>query len=291
MVTYIARTQLLNLYLSGKSEQVRLGNLVICSPPANAHKYEEKIGLNGKPWYSGTFNMNFPGFPYVDFEYESDSKYYRARARELSQSCVTLLRLFKEGQVHGSLFRVWNKLSPSDLFSEMGTDYSPLNLLETHHAYKLDDDDETALEVLYETLTGVDQTPFSVAISRFNDSYTRKKDSDRFIDLIVALEALFGDGGDSVGYKIRLRCASFLHRFVGAEEGKQRIFEFLKRAYDERSNILHGRQESLDWASEETCLNLENIVRRSIVHMLLQAKTGNILTPDKIDQLLFLREP
>ena len=290
MATYIARTELVNLHLLGKSKEVRLGEFVIYSPPANARRYDKKIGPNGKPWYSASADMNFPSFPYIDLEYESDAEHYRERAIELSQPFVTLLRLFKEGRVHGRLWRVWNKLAPGDLLNQIVTDFSALDLVETHYIYKLDDDDIAKLEVFYETLTGVGQSNFLVAISRFNDSYTRKKDSDRFIDLLIALEALFGEGSDSVGYKIRLRCACFLHKFAEVGESKQRIFEFLKRAYDERSNILHGRQKSLDWASEKTCLKLENLVRQSIVHMLLQAKTGSILTPGKIDQFLFLAE-
>jgi hypothetical protein len=95
MVTYIARTELVNLHLLGQSKQVRLGNLVICSPPANAWQYDKKIGPNGKPWYSGRGDMNFPSFPYVDLEYESDPEYYRERARELFHPFVILLRLFK----------------------------------------------------------------------------------------------------------------------------------------------------------------------------------------------------
>jgi hypothetical protein len=291
MPTYLARIELLNLCFAGESRGVSLGKFILCSPPADAWKYEDKIGPNGKPWYSGSQNLNFPGSPYIDMEYESDDEHCRQRAAELSQPIVTLLRLFKEGRVHGRPFRVWNKLNPGELLSQMASDLSLLDLVETRNTYKLSDNDIAKLKEFYVTLSEVDQSPFLVAISRFNDSYTRKKDSDRFIDLLIALEALFGEGGDSVGYKIRLRCACFLYRFAGVQEDKQRIFQFLKRAYDERSNILHGRQKSLDWASEEKCLNLENIVRRSIIHMLLQAKAGNILTPDKIDQFLFLGEP
>lgn len=294
MASYIARIELANLHLRGNSKEIRLGEFVICSPPANAYSYDEEIGPTGEPQFIGTGNLNFPVSPYIDLGYESDVERYRERATKLAQSFVTLLRLFKEGRVYGKPWRVWDKSAPGNVLNQMVKDHSILDLVldsvKTHTIYELDDDDIVELETFYQTLAGVEQSSFLVAISRFNDSYSRKKDSDRFIDLLIALEALFGEDSDSIGYKIRLRCACFLHKFGRVGEGKQQIFKFLKRAYDERSNILHGRQKSLDWASEEVCLKLENLVRQSIVHMLLQAKSGNVLTPGKLDQFLFLAE-
>lgn len=290
MTTYIARVGLYNLFFVGKSREVRLGEFVVYSPPANAYRYEERLDSGGKTWYSGTMDLTFPPVPYMDLEYESDPEHYVERAKELCQPLVTLLRLFKEGRVHGMPCRIWDKLAAGDVLETLVKDSIPLNLIQTELTYKLDDNDIAKLEAFFAALVGVDQSDFSVAISRFNDSYARGTERDRFIDLLIALEALFGDGGDSVGYKISLRCACFLGKFPGVGEGKQQIFDFLKKTYNERSDILHGRRKSLDWASVETCLKLENLVRQSIVRMLLEAKAGNALTPAKLDRLLFLAQ-
>lgn len=288
MAIYIGRIELYNFNFIGKLKEVRFGDLLICSPPANARTYHEEVGPDGKPWYSGTANINFPAFPYVDLEYESDPEHYVEQARKLCQRLVTLLRLFKKGRVHGVPYRIWDKLVPGDFLDTLIKDFSKVGLVTTRHMYELGDNDIEKLQSFFKALAEVDQSSFSVAISRFNDSYTREEDRDRFIDLLIALEALFGESGDSVGYKIRLRCACFLGRFPEIGEDKRQVFDFLKEAYDKRSDILHGRRKSLDWTSGKTCLKLENLVRQSIVHMLLEAKAGNVLTPDKLDQFLFL---
>lgn len=275
---------------TGKLKELRFGDFLICSPPADARTYHEEVSPDGKTWYSATSDMNFPAFPYVDLEYESDPEHYLLQARKLCQELVTLLRLFKEGSVHGVPYRIWDKIVPGDLLNTLVKDINNLGLFTTKHMYELGDNDIEKLQSFFIVLSEVDQSSFSVAISRFDDSYKREEERDRFIDLLIALEALFGESGDSVGYKIRLRCACFLGICSDIGDDKQQIFDFLKEAYGKRSDILHGRQKSVEWASGDVCLKLENLVRQSIVHMLLQAKDGNVLTPEKLDQFLFLAQ-
>ena len=50
-----------------------------------------------------------------------------------------------------------------------------------------------------------------LALSRFNSSYERRELVDRLIDLVIALEALFGEQGDSLSLKVASRCACWLY--------------------------------------------------------------------------------
>ena len=50
-------------------------------------------------------------------------------------------------------------------------------------------------------------------MARFSSSYEKRDPADRLVDLVIALEALFGDSGDSsnLRYKLAMRGASWLH--------------------------------------------------------------------------------
>jgi len=79
----------------------------------------------------------------------------------------------------------------------------------------------------------------NIAIKRFNDSFTRREVEDRIIDLMIAFEAMFLKETEKMEltFKLSLRTAIFLED-VGAE--RENLFEFMKKAYDTRSDVVHG---------------------------------------------------
>jgi hypothetical protein len=86
-----------------------------------------------------------------------------------------------------------------------------------------------------------------VALSRFNGSYRRHDPRERIIDLIIAMENLFGDETvgqtTEVGYRLRLRAARYL-----GEDADQRmeLFYFIRDLYELRSKIVHGTSDEID---------------------------------------------
>lgn len=121
------------------------------------------------------------------------------------------------------------------------------------------------------------------ALMRFSSSYEKSSPPDRLIDLVIALEALFGDGeSGSIAYKVATRCAFWLH-----PPGKGRLdtFKFIKKAYDMRSRSVHGGQKE---SPTEVQLNqLEHIVRVSLIK-LLDSRTpkGKMPHGSEIDSLI-----
>lgn len=284
-----------NLYIESEPKEIRLGNFVILASP-NAGKYWDEVD----PCYTPDgeleprqkeIKLGFPTTPYyadLEYEYEGDPKNHVRRASELYERVITILRLFKQGRIEGELYRVWDKSSPDSQSKGLILYFGALNVPTDPDSYELGDNDIAQLQSFFTGLYEVDQSRFSLAIDRFNDSYARERERDRFIDLLIALEALFSEDPDSIGYKIRLRCACFLDKFPGVLKSKHKVFEFLKIAYKQRSSIVHEKKQSLKWASQENNSKLEYLVRQSLIHMLLESKTGNVLTPDKLDQFLFL---
>lgn len=79
----------------------------------------------------------------------------------------------------------------------------------------------------------------NIAIKRFNDSFTRRDVEDRIIDLMIAFEALFlkEDEKMELTFKLALRTAIFLKN---KDVEGDNLFNFMKVAYNTRSNIIHG---------------------------------------------------
>jgi hypothetical protein len=91
-------------------------------------------------------------------------------------------------------------------------------------------------------LKAVDRAYLRTAVNRFSNAYKKGFDGDRLIDYIIALEALFSENSEQIGYKIRLRVPMFLG--IDSEIGERiRISEYLKTAYDIRSSIVHGSED------------------------------------------------
>lgn len=80
-----------------------------------------------------------------------------------------------------------------------------------------------------------------VALIRYGQAKERSNDEDAIIDLMIAAEAIFlGSSGDSNGelkYRLAHRAAMLLGN---TPDEKQKIFTFMKKAYDTRSSIVHG---------------------------------------------------
>ena len=118
-------------------------------------------------------------------------------------------------------------------------------------------------EIHWDTLGGL-STNVNIALRRFNSSYERYELVDRLIDLVIALEALFGDKEQgSITYKLAMRGASWLHPLG---QGRTDAFRTIKRLYGLRSRAVHGG--ALKPIQGCQVDELEDIVRRSLLKFL-----------------------
>lgn len=79
----------------------------------------------------------------------------------------------------------------------------------------------------------------TLALRRYNFAYGRLRPEDRLIDYAIALEALFLKGGEAqeLKYRLALRGAFLLEK---GSKGRLETHVLLSRAYEERSNVVHG---------------------------------------------------
>lgn len=99
-----------------------------------------------------------------------------------------------------------------------------------------------------------------IALRRFNASYWEKAIEDRFIDLMIGFEALIGDQGVEATNRLINRLCLLL-----GQDDAERISMrwFLKKSYDARSAILHGRRVAEAEVMKEAHMTFRTMVFES----------------------------
>ncbi|OGO03226.1 MAG: hypothetical protein A2Y59_04925 [Chloroflexi bacterium RBG_13_52_14] len=305
--TYLVRAKLdLNLSFEENWEStvpkglpVGFGPFVLDQSP-NKSFYLERLGLIDSVLMEGLRpDDNYPiSILYVELMLKMEKAEMGESpehiADEMFEQLETILRLFQEGNVflRRHYYHTWQLeddgrrevifLWPIPEKPEPATLYH-------RGLYTLDDKTLQQFIVFFncywDIIHGKHQ-PIYNALSRFNSSYEKRNLGDRLIDLIVALEALFGDrgGGDSLTYKVALRCSSFLYP---PGEARAEAFKAIKKIYGDRSAMIHGEKINSRYTSKEID-QLEEQVRRSITAFLEMYRKGHkIKSGEDLDELLF----
>ena len=109
------------------------------------------------------------------------------------------------------------------------------------YAYRLLGKEAGTLAILLDRLKAAQErqqaSGLDIALSRFNQSYSRSRGEDRIIDLTIALESsLLADLGDEYKYRLALRGAALSQ----LDADPVQTSSFLKTLYDVRSKIVHS---------------------------------------------------
>lgn len=100
------------------------------------------------------------------------------------------------------------------------------------------------LPALRHILAGLEGGPnaavLKLAISRWDSSTTeRVREEDKLVDYWIALESLFcPDSAQELKFRASLRIAAFLGQ---TGEDRCEIYDAMRRSYDRRSELVHGR--------------------------------------------------
>ena len=124
------------------------------------------------------------------------------------------------------------------------------------------------------------------ALHRFSSSYEERASADRLLELVIALESLFGGKGDSTTYKLALRASCFLYP---PGKDRQEVFEKIKRTYGDRSGLIHGDRLYPRYTDKEID-DIEDLLRKAINKFLEYDVNGTRLYSEAdLDNLLFFR--
>lgn len=109
-----------------------------------------------------------------------------------------------------------------------------------------------------------------IPIERFSSAHNKKSQEDKFLDLMIALEALFPSINMEQRYRLRLSTAILLGKNI-------EIFNRVGKLYDKRSRIVHGASNIPYDQLKEDVTELGEIVRKSILIALEYLKEGKKL--------------
>ncbi len=186
--------------------------------------------------------------------------------------CVTWQSMWVRGERTGQLPFV-------EYGSGMSTDALHLP------TYSLAKSDIRELQTMFEFLPKAGRCPpLSTAITRVNSAAQRTSVADQIVDLLIALEALFGDGPGAIGYKVALRCAKFIEDSV---ESRLRVNDIVRKLFDKRHKIVHGATSNNGDISPEQVGQLFSVVQKSIQRLREHVlSSGRIPTAKEFDTML-----
>jgi len=115
-----------------------------------------------------------------------------------------------------------------------------------------------------------------LALRRFNASYWEKAVEDRFIDLMIGFEALLGDQGVEATNRLVNRLCLFLGK---DDEERVNLRWFLRRSYDARSAILHGRRIAEEQVVKEAHMTFKTMLFESQRLLAKAIKTCMLTVP------------
>lgn len=236
--------------------------------------------------------------PEEEAEYIKTARWNRKASAELTNlfnEFQAAARLFRPGHISVVPYEVWSVDPRTDALSPAGlpsTRKPPRTATPMRSWWSGDDlsgpfdveNLQALIDFLKSSWTAVARSPaFRIPLLRFSQSIDRFEHTDRLIDLMVALEALFSEAGET-SYKVAIRCASFVYPPSQARYG---AFRRMVELYRRRNDILHGRSVSSLTTSNLDLL--EDHVRGSLAKVLEQLRNGQPYPkPSDFDKYILL---
>jgi len=219
----------------------------------------------------------------VEFKTETAAMTMESLSDRL-ESAVLPLRLGTAGRILVTFARLGS--GPRDVVSAKGVHANAPLPTGKHPMAALDESSCEHLSQFAQTLEHLDLTGLKIPLELFSDSFYRSRPVDRGIDLLVALEALFSEGPESISLKVALRTSCFL---ATESTKRKRIFGIVRDAYKHRNVLVHGTDKRPKAVAffEKHDRQLEAIVRQSLCQFVRLLESGTNLEPKNIDDFLF----
>jgi hypothetical protein len=168
-----------------------------------------------------------------------------SEAQNSAVNVLHALRVFKEGRV--SIPGVLNFSIDWPLQSSTRFTFANPGLMPWANKYSLSEDEANAFQGFWTHFRrATSKAVLANAVRRFSDASERGRPDDQLVDLMIAAESLFLGGEDSpadrgeLRYRLSLRAAVFID---STDYSRREVFDYMKRAYDARSAIVHGGGE------------------------------------------------
>ncbi|MGB7534024.1 MAG: hypothetical protein WA977_13785 [Halobacteriota archaeon] len=191
---------------------------------------------------------------------------------------ISVLRLFKPGTVGYIFIRTealdWNPIGGGSIHS--GIFKHPY-----HGEYRLEKNEVPDFKEFFKKFEHKPKF-LDIPLRYFNYAHTRERPEDKLIDYMIAFEGLFVKEKAELRYRLSLRVAAFLGE---NRDEKGEIFTLMRRAYDLRSDIVHGSSYSKNIEINGEKLSFGELVSW-VEELLRKSIKKSIETGQKPDQIL-----
>ena len=189
---------------------------------------------------------------------------------------ITGLRLLKEGHVQRqSVYTRYEEPGQLVVPNIGGVRIYRIKRFPIFKTYCLSETDVPNLSKILEAIKNrLTSVRLRIAVDRVNFAAERERSDDILLDLLIALEALYGDSAGAIGYKIGLRCATFIETDY---EKREQIHRLVGDAYSRRSALVHGGKKNdsdLNLTTDEIVVRLQAVVRQSISCVVAKSLSG-----------------
>ncbi len=221
------------------------------------------------------FGLNLPKWKLVTEIEVSSKENGITKAKQIIKNFVTTFRLLKSGNVEIRLISAVDKehekfIEATHLRTFAGT------------MYEFTDKDIENFQKIYNHVSCINDKRILNALERFNLSYHDFRFEDKIIDYIISLESLFNDGRGEIAFKLAYRSA----RILGLKKyPPDDVFDFMKEAYNRRSNPVHGQKRKSN-NEEEFARQLQDYTREILkitiekperLNVVLNKTFGNVI--------------
>jgi hypothetical protein len=192
--------------------------------------------------------IDFPSFRRCNFRLSGIVPTHRTEPAGVAATAeaidaITALRLLKSGDVVGPAIFLEPEVRSISTLGSQSQLLSGHRFLWFGSPYVLDVSDIPAAQAIFTEVQRQGRrrsgTGLTVALRRFNQSYSRESDEDRIIDLTIALEGtLLAGVDDELQYRLALRGAALLAETRRPVDTKL----VLKTMYEVRSKVVHEGQ-------------------------------------------------
>ena len=178
---------------------------------------------------------------------------------------VSALRLLKAGYVGSGMAFFHTPLTDKSL-TLIPFDTDIISLISANE-YDFQVEDTEKLIDTWKLLQNINNASIETAVRRFNLSYEKRYNDDKFIDMMISYESLFskeGERTDSISYKLALRSLRLL--YAKPEDRKTKFKHMKDDIYAKRSNAVHGGSQKVTISDLS---DIEGLMRDSINRYLI----------------------
>jgi len=222
----------------------------------------------------------------ITFDEPMDLQKAREKTDAITWRLITSLRLMKTGYI-GEMDAAYYTSINNPSYAQTWRNWGETTIANYGEPYSLKEEDAERLRQIWKLIENISPT-IRTALLYYNFSYSKPELYYKIVDLVIALESIFG-----IEHESKHRMSLYTSALIGKNSpDKKRIFDTMKNAYEARSKVVHGKDPSeipkkigIMWT--DLASDTEDFARRVLLKCMEMGMTGESLCKHIEENLLF----